>query len=353
MDLLYFSSLQKCHLSLWQSCEETSSQPRSGLMMGTESWKKGPEKPLWALAHPSLCPGAGPALPLPVPREASPAHPQRAPGSLELLFQYLPISTIKQLFLLSNLDLSLQFKAITVCLILWGSSEKEKKKIFFSFAHLKAPINCTLPWPSPLCCKQSSWIILLPHQKLFLLICHSPDLFHQFASSLRYDAALPRPGSTRTEGLLQFLTEISPHLLPSARLLLSKTTRHGYSTFRLPAIQRPSLLAIFLCRSWGRRTCHLLTKTHFTDDFSKLSNQFLWSQLHPCSPSQLGVISCHLTRSYNKPSETSALSNPGYAMFQFFTNHWLFNLWAVPPAHWSKIKQDTLNFDNTHALTSH
>lgn len=131
MDLLYFSSLQKCHLSLWQSCEETSSQPRSGLMMGTESWKKGPEKPLWALAHPSLCPGAGPALPLPVPREASPAHPQGAPGSLELLFQYLPISTIKQLFLLSNLDLSLQFKAITVCLILWGSSEKEKKKSSF------------------------------------------------------------------------------------------------------------------------------------------------------------------------------------------------------------------------------
>lgn len=88
--------------------------------------QKGPEKPLWALAHPSLCPGAGPALPLPAPRDASPAHPQRAPCSLELLFQYLPISTIKQLFLLSNLDLSLQFKAITVCLILWGSSEKKK-----------------------------------------------------------------------------------------------------------------------------------------------------------------------------------------------------------------------------------
>lgn len=165
MDLLQFSFLQRHHLSLWRSCKETTWQPCAGLMLGTELWgkkkkkKKGQKSPckLWlilsrAQRQDRLCHCRHRELVFqPVPREL-PARD--APWLLELLFRYLPISTIKQLFLLSNPDLSLQFKPITGCLILWGSSEK--KISFFSFGLLKAPINCTLPWPSPLCREQSS-----------------------------------------------------------------------------------------------------------------------------------------------------------------------------------------------------
>lgn len=143
----------------------------------------------------------------PVPREL-PARD--APCPLELLFQYLPISTIKQLFLLSNLDLSLQFKPITVCLILWGSSEKIL--LFFCLSEGSYWLHPSLAFSFSL------WTILMNHftpaSEAFpahlSLLSPFPSI-HIFPEVWR-STPPSRPESTRAEGLLPFLTEISPHL---------------------------------------------------------------------------------------------------------------------------------------------